>query len=318
MKCPFCNKKLNRYDGHHIYKCKKNTLNDKYETKFQYILYNHKIISNKNNLYNEYVINLKSLPDIRFEYNISYRNILFLLEYFKIKKRTRKSSSLLISTNKYKKTCIEKYGVDNVSKLKYINTKKSLRNKKIKLNKDLVLKEQTYNWIKNESLFGHIKNSYKIKDKEIIKSEFNKIIKQYHNYWNELTDEQKNILSGENNPIESRISDILDKLNITYIKNFKLGQKKFDIKIYNTHLLIDIYGDLWHANPNIYKSNDILNFPFKNEKAIKIWNKDKMKNKYASNKGYKVICIWENDIKKMSNDELFIYITKLIKNNNLI
>ena len=144
MKCPFCKKKISRYDGHHIYRCPKNNSNNKYETKFKYIRFNFKIISDKNILYNEYVIEHKSLPDIRDEYNISYRNTLFLLDHYGIKKRTKSSSSKLISIEKYKNTCLDKYGVDNISKLDNIKIKKQLSYKKKKFLSELELKKERY------------------------------------------------------------------------------------------------------------------------------------------------------------------------------
>jgi len=313
MKCPFCKKKIDRYDGHHIYRCNKNDLNDKHETKFKYISYNFKIISNKNTLYNDYVINHKSLPDLRDEYNISYRNIIFLLDYYKIIKRTKKSSSKLISVNKYKDTCLDKYGVDNVSKLQEVKLKKQLSNKKKKFLEELDKKKERYEWIKNEYRFRNINNVYKNINENIIKKEYIKIIKTYHKHWNELNDEEKNGIINKGGKLESLISNILDKLNITYIKNFKYGQNTFDFRISNTYLLIEVNSDYWHANPLIYNENDLLNFPFKKEKVKDIWKRDKNKKLYVENNKFKVIYIWEKEIKEIEIEDLFIYIINKIR-----
>lgn len=315
MKCPFCNKKLDPHDGHHIYKCKKNNLLDKYETKFQYIKYNHEIISKKNTLYDEYSVKLKSLPDLRDEYRISYRNIIFLLDYYDIKKRTKKSSSNLISKKKYKKTCMDKYGVDNVSKLQSVKLKKKLTYKKKKFIDDLKDKKDKYEWIKNESLFGKLKNLYKTDNKDIIKEEFNKITKLYHSYWNDLTDEQKNEITNLIGILETRVSVCLDKLNISYTRNFKIGKKKFDFRINNTFIIIEVNSDFWHANPSKYKDTDVLEFPFRNEKVINIWNKDFSKKLYAEKNGYKVLYIWEKDMKEMNDNDLFLFLIEKLRNN---
>ena len=313
MKCPFCKKKINQYDGHHIYRCNKNTLNDKYETKYKYISFNFKIISNKNTLYNDYVIEHKSLPDLRDEYNISYRNIIFLLDYYSIKKRTKKSSSKLISVNKYKDTCLDKYGVDNISKLPEVKLKRQLSYKKKKFLENLELKKNKYEWIKNESRFGHIDNIYKNVDENVIKKEYIKIVKQHHNHWNDLNDEEKNTINKQGGKLESLVSNILDKLNLTYVRNFKFGQNTFDFRISNTYLLIEVNGDFWHANPLFHSENELLNFPFKRERVKRIWDKDKTKKLYVENNGFKVLYIWENDIKNMFEDDLFIYIIDKIK-----
>jgi len=117
MHCPFCKNRINRYDGRHIYRCHKNIkVGDKRDIKYEFLHYNFPVISTKNTMFDEYVVKLKSLPDIKKDYNISYKNILFLLDYHGIKKRTMKISSKQISSKKYKKTCLTKYGVDNISK----------------------------------------------------------------------------------------------------------------------------------------------------------------------------------------------------------
>jgi len=315
MKCPFCKKKINQFDGHHIYRCNKNKLNDKYKTKFKYISYNFKIISDKNNLYNDYVIEHKSLPDLRDDYNISYRNIIFLLDYYGIKKRTKKSSSQLISVEKYKETCLEKYGVDNISKLPEVKLKKQLSYKKKKFIEDLEKKKGKYEWIKNESRFGHIDNVYNNIDEDVIKKEYIKIIKQYHNHWNELNDEEKNSIVKKDGKLESLISNTLDRLNLTYIRNFKFGQNVFDFRLSNTYLLIEVNSDFWHANPSFYNGEDLLDFPFKRVRVKKIWEKDNTKKLYVENNGFKVLYIWENDIKDMFEDDLFIYLIDKIKDS---
>ena len=46
--------------------------------KFEFLSYNFPVISKKNTLFNEYVVKLKSLPDIKKDYLISYKNIILL------------------------------------------------------------------------------------------------------------------------------------------------------------------------------------------------------------------------------------------------
>lgn len=314
MKCPFCKKTLNKNNGQHIYKCNKNKFNDNIKIKNIHLKYNFPYISNKNNLYNEYIINQRSFNELREEYGISYRNINFLLKYFNIKKRSKKISSE-ISSKKYKETCEKKYGVSNVSKLQYIKEKKGkLKYKKII--EDLDNKKKLYDWIKNQSLFGSIYNLYNNNNENIIKKEYNKLIKYHHKHWIMMNDDEKNKLVNKDSiKLESNISGILDKLNISYIKNFIIGNDFYDIRILNTDLLIDVNSDLWHANPVFYKETDILNFPFKKIKAIDIWNKENKRKNKANNNGYKIIYIWENDIKNLNYQENFDFIIKKIIDN---
>jgi G:T-mismatch repair DNA endonuclease (very short patch repair protein) len=316
MKCPFCKKNLNKNDGHHIYKCKKNLNYDDIKIKITYIKYNYPYISDKNNLYNEYSINLRSFNDLRSEYGISYRNLDFLLKYYEIKKRNKKDSSKLISIEKYKKTCKLRYGVDNISKLKHIKDKKNIIEKVKKLKIVIEENKKIYDWIINESLFGNIYNVYYNKNENIIKNEYYKLIKKYNNHWKIINDDEKNIISKKtDSKLESEISGILDRLSISYIKNFSIGKNIYDIKISNTYLLIEINSDLWHANPKYYKNNDILNFPFKKEKVINIWNKDKYKKNIANDNGYNLIYIWEDDIKDLNyQDKMNFVVNKILDN----
>lgn len=307
MHCPFCKNRINLYDGKHIYSCNKNTkILDKIKIKYEFLSFNFHDISKKNILFNEYVIGLKSLPDIRRDYRISYKNILFLLDYHNIKKRSMKVSSKQISTIKYKKTCLSKYGVDNISKIK--------SNKKI----NIIDKSEINNNIKN---FLNLRDIFLSKNfnfnytniDQNAKKDFKIIYKNCYNHWMNLTDEQKDFLIDKNqSKIETKITNCLDILNIGYIKRFMIRKRFFDIKIKKN--LIDINGDFWHANPSIYKENDTLKFPFKSVKAKTIWNRDLSKKKLAETRGYKVYYIWENDIKNMSDDDIINYLMNNIFN----
>jgi hypothetical protein len=307
MKCPFCKRKIKNKDGHHIYKCNRNKLNDRIETKFQYIKHNYPLISNKNNLYDEYIIKSRTLIELRDEYGISYRNVIFLLDYFGFKKRTRKKTKS--SIKKYKKTCSEKYGVDNVSKLKINKIKKSPHYKSKKLISEIIENKKSYDWLRGELQFGRIK---KYDEKDLFEKEIKEFLKRYKKYWEELNDEQKNEIMNKKESLEQKISSCFDKLNITYISNFRIGEKKFDFRIGGTNLLIDVNSDDWHSNPSLYKEDDVIHHPFKRTPISSVWEKDNRKRKYAESNNYKLIQIWENDIKNMNKDELFNFIYNLI------
>jgi very-short-patch-repair endonuclease len=64
--------------------------------------------------------------------------------------------------------------------------------------------------------------------------------------------------------------------------------------------VIEFNGDDFHANPNIYESEEIP-LKFINKTASEIWNFDKNKLNKIIDKGYQVLIIWESDYKKNKN-----------------
>ena len=72
----------------------------------------------------------------------------------------------------------------------------------------------------------------------------------------------------------------------------------FDNKKYNLDALVDndiyeFYGDYWHGNPAIYKSDEIN----KNMKKTfgEIYNNTMLRENNLRQLGYNVISMWEND-----------------------
>lgn len=93
--------------------------------------------------------------------------------------------------------------------------------------------------------------------------------------------------------IEKRIKDFLDQNNIGYTFQFFITKneicKSFDFKIKNIPLIIEVDGDYWHGGPD-------CKMPFYDVEVTK--KNDIVKTKLAEDNGYKVIRIWESEIKK--------------------
>jgi len=58
---------------------------------------------------------------------------------------------------------------------------------------------------------------------------------------------------------------------------------------------VEFNGDIFHANPLIYKAEDTPNFYNKNISAYDIWEHDNYKIKILESLGYSVIIIWESE-----------------------
>lgn len=92
---------------------------------------------------------------------------------------------------------------------------------------------------------------------------------------------------------EKFVEDLLIENNIEYSKEFVINEKRYfsyDFRIKGILLLIEVQGDYYHCNPDIYPEaiNGYQNW---------VISKDKVKEQYAIRNGYKVLYIWENDIK---------------------
>jgi very-short-patch-repair endonuclease len=87
-----------------------------------------------------------------------------------------------------------------------------------------------------------------------------------------------------------------DDLNSEFLLYNNTRSCFFDFALENKKVLIEFQGDLFHANPEQYKPNDIVNVAFKGEKkASEIWERDREKKDIAEAQGYTLIYVWESD-----------------------
>ena len=83
-----------------------------------------------------------------------------------------------------------------------------------------------------------------------------------------------------------------------------------DFYIRELNIGIEFNGDIWHANPKKYKSEDTP-FPLDSGLNAKdIWEKDRIKNDFLRTKLNKLIIIWEDDLNKDGIDKT---VDKIIK-----
>ena len=107
---------------------------------------------------------------------------------------------------------------------------------------------------------------------------------------------------GKKTDIEKMFEGILEELEIPFQCKFRIYDKdkvnfwfrEYDFLILNTNILIEVDGDYWHGNQNIFE--ELTEF----QKSIQI--NDEIKENFAKNKGYNVIRFWGSDIKKNSQE----------------
>jgi G:T-mismatch repair DNA endonuclease (very short patch repair protein) len=316
LKCPFTNNEINL--GTYIKLHNKFNLS-KEEFKFKILYYNFGDIVSFEKFKLFYIHKTYSLPDFKKEFNINYDNTLWLIQYHNLKKRNIKhATNTAKKREKAKMTCINKYGVENVSQNKDVKEKKRqtfLKNygvDNIRKSKDF------YTWLDNYMLQTH--------GKKRLTQSSEKCSIRSKTWWSSLSKEERdikiskqliNIHSGSCSKLELNFEKYLKLLQIDYQHNFYIGRNQFDFKILNTNILIEINGDFWHANPSLYLENDTIPFPSKgNIKVSDIWKKDKKKLDLAKNNGYCIITFWENFLKNKSEKEILEKIYNEIKIHN--
>ena len=98
--------------------------------------------------------------------------------------------------------------------------------------------------------------------------------------------------------IELKIQRFLEELGIKYIKQFYVKEIKnkyrCDIFIPLFNLIIEIDGDYFHGNPKFYSKEQLS----EKQKEQKI--RDKLRTDQLIQRGFRVIRLWENDIKAMT------------------
>lgn len=340
--CPFCKKNL--LSARHIYACDANeNIKNKDDIKYAFLKHNFNEIANKDVLEKEYLTRELSFPEIRNKYSIDYKSIVFLLEYFDIKRRSI-SESCRKRNEKSKKTVMDKYGVDNVSKSDEIKRKKAdtfMKNYGV----DNIWKSKDYyEWLDaymlevygtkrttNPKKISETRNGFSEEKWESIKNKHRQSVEKYRNgkkYWLNLSDEEKSkrlkdsLWKGRtyHSKLEKRIINAFVEMGIPIECQKFIGGKSFDICLFNK-FVIEVNGDFWHANPKLYKKDSVLKFPETDILAEDIWNRDEIKKKIAEDNGYIVRYIWEKEVNELTDEELISYLLdflhKLPIDNNI-
>lgn len=236
-------------------------------------------------------------------------------EKYKITCKKKYGSENFSSSKNFKAIHLERYGVENYFETKeYIKRFKEYNMKAFEEQfhdyKELGYKLIDYKGLSKYELYcPHCNSSFvtnrlseyykRKKSGHEICTICNPLRKNYSVAEKELADFIRSLYEGE----------IL--LNDRYtIKNPNTGFfLELDILLPELNLAIEFNGDIWHANPMLYKSTDLIkaNMSF----ADDIWKKDLLKKKLCEEKNIKLITIWERDWKHRPK-VVKLYIKKLI------
>ena len=70
---------------------------------------------------------------------------------------------------------------------------------------------------------------------------------------------------------------------------------------FTNKIVVEAFGNYWHANPQMYKADDVLTFPEGKLIARDIWERDRKRLDKIEKFGYRTIIIWESEFNKNNN-----------------
>ena len=100
----------------------------------------------------------------------------------------------------------------------------------------------------------------------------------------------------------SKKEKLLENILPGYQPNIKIGKYKPDYVNKETMSIIEVYGDYWHCNPNIFHA-DFYHHQLK-KTAKEKWNEDYQRQKYLESLGYTVTIVWESDLSNFLKDKI--------------
>ncbi len=108
---------------------------------------------------------------------------------------------------------------------------------------------------------------------------------------------------------ERFLHDRLRRENIDFEVEFFLKPFYFDVHIVGTNILIEVHGDYWHCNPDVYKSGPI------NDTQKKMMRRDFAKRELAKKTGFRRYVVWECGLTDEKLDALVAKIRVALKEN---
>jgi very-short-patch-repair endonuclease len=89
---------------------------------------------------------------------------------------------------------------------------------------------------------------------------------------------------------EREMNQILEELKVEFEPQKVVGFKIYDFYVPQANLLIEVDGDYFHANPEVYTEGSLNSMQKRNVKN------DEFKDTLASGRGYNLTRVWESDL----------------------
>jgi len=330
--CYNCSKILKPSENSHLKKC---SGIDYIDARYNQLIHDYKKYDlsseNINKLYNS---DGYSYITFKQTFGLAYRQTSFLLDYYKI---PRKSSNTISKekNEKFINTCLDKYGIKYASNDDIINKRKRtflenfgvdniFKDSEFKKRSLLKMKDKygvySATWInmseterkdRINKLHYNLKKWWRDMDEFEKEKRISLLARNRQDWWDSLSEDDKYKFIHTKSYIsnlEKRIHKILIDNNITYVAQYWINKHPYDIKIGNT--IIEVNGDYWHCNPNLY--NESYHHTLINKTAKEIWEYDLNKKINAEIYNYRVFYLWEEFINKSSDDDILTFIKSII------
>lgn len=102
----------------------------------------------------------------------------------------------------------------------------------------------------------------------------------------------------EKSSLEIIVENWLKNNNLDYEYSPIMDSYQYDFIIHNKRILIEVQGDYWHGNPNLFNEDGSNGKRILNDIQKAKIEKDKQKIKFAKTHNFELICIWEEEINK--------------------
>ena len=224
----------------------------------------------------------------------------YFIEKYGEKEGTLKYQSVCESKGVSKKNCIQKYGnyIGNKFFKQYCKQQSYAGNKLEYFIEKYGEKEGTkkYNKVCSQKSLSLTNFIRKYGDEEG-KAKYKEYLKRTSIGYSRESQELFQML-------DKKIGKYAIENSFFYLKNYEqeisidLGNcksKVFKLDYVLSNKVIEFNGDFWHANPLIYKANDVI--PLKNKPMLvsDIWKHDQERLQKIEDFGYKVLVVWENE-----------------------
>jgi G:T-mismatch repair DNA endonuclease (very short patch repair protein) len=94
----------------------------------------------------------------------------------------------------------------------------------------------------------------------------------------------------------------LRKLGFEVQAQHKIDRFQVDAFLPEEGIVVELYGDYWHANPERYEPDFV--HPTTGLTAKETWKRDRKRARKIEKLGYKVMVIWEREMKTLSSSDL--------------